>query len=262
MPSPSSTYFEKCRTILPEMEAVLKQYNMWVCDGVIDQELLRMSSGHLIYKDLRSIIRRKYVYGHGTEFSQVTFYLFSDQSHLFYIEGFREKHKNLCDLLIHEEVLFEDFAEYQKQEIQWLIDHKYLTINPSGHVKIYSIKLIYILTDLYYNEVLVYWNYGKAMRAIIDSLAQKDMVEFEDTLFSRPEQDYFNYCLNKSSFNNALDLRNMYSHGTQPTQESHIDIHDQNYMLFLELMILEMIKINDELCIADNSDYKTENENS
>jgi len=40
------------------------------------------------------------------------------------------------------------------------------------------------------------------------------MIFFESSLFSKPEQRYFNYFLNKSEFTNGVDLRNSYLHGT------------------------------------------------
>jgi hypothetical protein len=256
MPSSQSTYFEKCRTILPEMESVLKQYNLWIFEGNIDQELLHMSSNPLVYKDIVSHIKNKYVYGYGKEFTYITDCFFSDQSHLFYIKRLKQNYDNFYDLLIHEDVSLDDYHDYQKQEIQWLIDHSYLSANSNGFIKISDMKQIYILKDLYYNEVLNYWHYTRELQDTISLFNKRDMVEFEDTLFSRPEQDYFNYCLNKSSFNNSLDLRNMYSHGTQPSEKDHKNVHEENYMLFLELFILEIIKINDELCIANSTEYK------
>ena len=75
------------------------------------------------------------------------------------------------------------------------------------------------------------------------------MLRFESTLFSKPEQNYLNYFLNKSEFNNSLDLRNKYSHGTQPFGNE--EVHHSNYIIFLKLFILIIIKINDELCIKD-----------
>lgn len=53
MPSEKSTYFEKCRTILPEMESILKQYDMLVSDRVIDSELLHICSKPLAFKDIQ-----------------------------------------------------------------------------------------------------------------------------------------------------------------------------------------------------------------
>ena len=67
-------------------------------------------------------------------------------------------------------------------------------------------------------------------------------MEIEDTLFSRPEQDYYNYMLNQSSFSNALDLRNRYLHGTNSRDEKAIE-HD--YAEFLKLTAIMIIKINE-----------------
>lgn len=78
------------------------------------------------------------------------------------------------------------------------------------------------------------------------------MVEAESSLLSRPEQDYFNYYLNKSSFNNSLDLRNMYVHGTQSNDSDNENVHYTNYITFLKLFVLIIIKINDDLCTYDN----------
>ena len=43
-PSEGTTQVEKCRTIASEMDGVLKQFRMYVCDGKIDRELFEMSS--------------------------------------------------------------------------------------------------------------------------------------------------------------------------------------------------------------------------
>ena len=76
----------------------------------------------------------------------------------------------------------------------------------------------------------------------------KNIINFENSLFSKPECDYFNYYLNRASFNNGLNLRNNYSHGTQPNGDKDENIHKSNYMIFLRIVILIIIKINDELC--------------
>ncbi|TSA23396.1 hypothetical protein D4R71_08685 [bacterium] len=61
-----------------------------------------------------------------------------------------------------------------------------------------------------------------------------------------------NYHLNKSAFNDSLDLRNKYIHGTQPNDSGDDEIHKYNYMIFLKLFVLIIIKINDELCLAND----------
>lgn len=42
------SYFEKCRVIIPEIDRILKQYNYYLKDGEINQELLQISSTQLI----------------------------------------------------------------------------------------------------------------------------------------------------------------------------------------------------------------------
>lgn len=40
LPSENTSYFEKCRSILPEIDRIFKQYNILIEEGVIDQELI------------------------------------------------------------------------------------------------------------------------------------------------------------------------------------------------------------------------------
>ena len=99
------------------------------------------------------------------------------------------------------------------------------------------------------NGVISYWKLTEKQRKEIHDLVQNGILRFESSLFSKPEQDYLNYCLNKSEFANSLDLRNMYGHGTQPFGDENV--HHSNYIRFLKLFVLIIIKINDELCIKD-----------
>lgn len=251
MPSEHSLYIEKCRAILPEMEYILKQFSLYVKEGMIDQELLQMSSGHLFFKDIPSLLDKKYVYGDGAEFKRVTYYLFSDQCMLSYIKRFEDRYKSFFELLMKENVRIEDYYEGYKSDINWLIDHGYISLDSEGYIRICDLTKVYILKDLYNNEFVSYWRYSQDMRVVVDNLESGGIVKFESSLFSNPECDYINYYLNKSSFNNGLDLRNMYSHGTQPSGEESENIHKSNYIIFLRLFILIIIKINDEFCLLD-----------
>ena len=125
----------------------------------------------------------------------------------------------------------------------------YIYIDDDGYIRIKNKVQITILYDLYNNDVISYWKLNEKQRKEIDVLVEKGLLRFESTLFSKPEQDYLNYYLNKSEFINSLDLRNMYGHGTQPFGNE--DIHHSNYIRFLKLFVLIIIKINDELCIKD-----------
>ena len=235
---------------MPAMESVLKQFSLFVQDGQIDFELLEIRSEHLIYKNIPSLVDKKYAYGVGDEFNTATFLLFSDQSGLGYNEKAKKSYNNYFELLCDEKFKLNEYPDYCVSKINWLVDHKYLSIDGEEYI-IFSDKfLIMILKDLYFNEVISYWKYSESGRKIIDELEKKNTIEFDGSLFSRPEQDYINYFLNKSQFNDGLDLRNKYGH-TQPNSDDDERIHNQNYMIFLRLFILSVIKINDDFCTSD-----------
>ena len=75
------------------------------------------------------------------------------------------------------------------------------------------------------------------------------MVFFGETLFSKSEQSYFNYFLNKREFTNGLDMRNSYLHGTQANPEE-IQEHEYAYYSYLKLLTLILLKIEDDLLIS------------
>ena len=80
----------------------------------------------------------------------------------------------------------------------------------------------------------------------IDELLTNDHLFAESTLFSIPEQQYLDYILNKATYSDGLELRNKYSHGTTSTNEIE---YYKNYVEFLKIMVLIIIKINEELCM-------------
>ncbi|WP_018248785.1 hypothetical protein [Orenia marismortui] len=250
MPSISSTMLEKCTNIMPAMESVLKQFILFVEEGEIDFELLEIRSEHMIYKKIPSLVDKKYAYGIGDIYKTATFLLFSDQSGLGYSEKTKKSYENYFELLCNEKFKLDDYPDYCISEVKWLLDYKYLSTDKEDYIIFSNKRLVTILRDLYFNEVISYWKCSEAERKIIDELGRKNIIEFESTLFSRPEQAYINYFLNKSQFNNGLDLRNKYVH-TQPSIDDDREIHYQNYITFLRLFILVIIKINDDFCILD-----------
>jgi len=79
-------------------------------------------------------------------------------------------------------------------------------------------------------------------------MSNDGIVFFGSSLFAIPEQNYFNYYLNKSEFTNGHDLRNSYLHGTQ-ANPTEIHLHENSYLLYLKLLILVIFKIEDDLFI-------------
>jgi hypothetical protein len=249
---PSATsYFEKVRLLAPEFESVLKQFKLFVEDGIIDYELLQISSNQTTIKDIPSLNKNKYIYLNEDNQDAVccTNLFFSDQTMLSCVEPFIEKHYyTFFDLITNEQVKYSSYEDHQKPSIDYLINKGFINLDSNGFIQIKNQARVIILRDLYFNEVASFYRYSFELREEAQQMAAEKTIYFDDSLFSKPEQAYFNYFLNKSQFTNGLDLRNSYLHGTQATS-SEIQIHEYAYFTYLKLLILTFLKIDDDLMI-------------
>lgn len=253
VPSITSSCLEKIRILAPELESILKQFKIFVEDGNIDYELLQISSSPCSIKDIPSLNANKYLYlnNENNEIVACSNLFFSDQCTLSYVEPFKEnKYTNFCELLLNEKVCFENYADYQKEQINYLIDKEFISIDNLGFIQLNNLERILILKDLNDNEVGAFYRYPKDFKNEVIKMESENIIFFDSSLFSKPEQSYFNYFLNKSEFTNGLDLRNSYLHGTQADPEDK-EIHDFSYFTYLKLLILTMLKIQDYLEISE-----------
>jgi hypothetical protein len=101
------------------------------------------------------------------------------------------------------------------------------------------------LGDLFYNEVISYWNQPLKIKHKIDDWISAGILISESSLLSKSEQDYLDYYLNKTKYTNGYDLRNRYAHGTHSNEEEQ---HKFDYNIFIRLIIILVVKINDDLC--------------
>ena len=242
---------EKVRLLAPEFESVLKQFKLFVEEGSIDFELLQISSNPTSIKDIPSLNQNKYIYFNEDNQEAVgcANLFFSDQTLLAYVEPFKEKHYHtFFDLLANEQVKYSNYEEHQKPRIDYLIDKGFINIDNSDIIQITNPPRVIILRDLYINEVASFYRYSFELRQEAQQMEVEKIIYFGNSLFSKPEQAYFNYFLNKSEFTNGLDLRNSYLHGTQATPDE-IQKHEYAYFTYLKLLILTFLKIEDDLII-------------
>jgi hypothetical protein len=251
IPISTNSFLEKVRIIAPEFESILKQYKLYVEDGFIDFELLQMSSLPTKIKDIPSLNEGKYIYFNDENIEMVNCanIFFSDQTGLTYVDPFKEKrYKCFFDLLSNEALKFDNYEEYQKSQLKYLIDKGFIKIDNKGFIEILNYERLFIFKDLYENEFGSFYHYTKRFQEEVLKMKDENIVYTESTLFAKTEQAYFNYFLNKSEFTNGLDLRNSYLHGTQgnPTE---IEKHEFSYLLYLKLIVLTIFKIEDDLQI-------------
>lgn len=238
------SYLEKCRNIAAEFDNILKRFKIYCEDGEIDDELLHISTEHIFIKDMPSMLSNKYIYPCGNDYQTISNLLFSDQSIIHYLPKLSNNYNSFYCLLEKENVYYDMFEDYQIPSIDWLIDHNIIKIDNKKRIMPYWEK-IKILNELYQHDVVCF-SYMKKYQSIIMELNKMGLVQFSSSLFSRPEQDYYNYLFNKSEFDNGLDIRNSYTHGTQRVDENQ---NKQDYFIFLRIMILIVIKINEEFCL-------------
>lgn len=247
----ATSHFEKVRLLAPEFESALKQFKLYVEDGSIDFELLQISSSPSTIKDIPSLNSKKYIYLN--EINEVMVgcskIFFSDQTHLAYVEPFKDdKYSTFFDLLANEEVKFTNYEEHQKPRLNYLIKNGFIRIDKNDFIQIVNPARVLIIKDLYENEVGSYYHYPIDFQQEAQRMAAENIINFESSLFSKTEQAYFNYFLNKSEFTNGLDLRNSYLHGTQ-ADPNEIEKHEYAYFTYLKLIFLAFLKIDDDLSI-------------
>lgn len=261
IPTATNSNFEKVRLLAPEFESIIKQYKLYVEDRAIDFELLQISSTPSAIKDIPSLNKNKYIYfnENDKEMLGCSDLFFSDQTLLGYVEPFKNKqYHTFFDLLINEEgkVKFSNYEEHQKPRLQYLIDKGFISVDSNDIVQFSNVVRLLIFKDLHDNEYASFYNYPIDFQDEAMRMKDENIVFYESSLFSKPEQSYFNYFLNKSEFSNGLDLRNSYLHGTQ-ANPNETEKHEHAYFTYLKLLFLTMLKIEDDLFISKVTSNKT-----
>jgi len=253
--STENSFLERVRLMAPELESLLKQYKLFVEEGIIDFELLQISSLPLEIKDIPSLNPDKYIYFNESieVMAACSNLFFSDQTLLAHVDPFKEKHySTFFDLLVKEQVQFANYTDHQKQRLKYLMDHGFIVLDGSGIIQVTNPIRVLILKDLHDDEVASFHHYPIEFQQEAKQMKLEGIVSFGSSLFSKPEQAYFNYFLNKSQFTNGLDLRNSYLHGTQASFEE-VEQHQRAYFIYLRLSGLAMLNIEDDLQMSKNA---------
>lgn len=244
---------EKCRILCPELDNVVKQYNVFVENDDIDKDLIRLSSPVKV-EDGVSLFKYKYyeLVDGNNELCFILWDLFgASNSLLSYVEPFKEKnYHSFVDLLQNEDkVLYNNYQDFQKPNIDRLIDKSIISVDNEGALHITNDKRIGVLKELWEYRVCSYWHYDEPEQQYLDELCTKGWVTKDGHLLSEPERDYFSYYLDNSKFTNGPALRNHYAHGSNPPADDE-NTHMEVYLVFLRLLTIIIIKIYDDLWLA------------
>lgn len=252
LPAEDADWMAKCRTIIPELDSVSKQYNLFVEEGDIDPRLFSYGKPLLI-TDIKSLFDNKYyvIKGHPLEILEPMMLLYRTAEVLHVVDGFdTTRIHNFYDFITSCDVSYSVYKEdYHKNKINKLISRGYVKIDEQGVLRPNNKSAIEILACLWRNRVVSYWHHSKPVRELLDKWKEEDLLEIDDHLLCESERNLFSYYLNNSKYTNGPAIRNQYAHGAIPVGDD-VQVHIKNYYILLMLLILLLLKIEDELRIG------------
>ena len=264
LPEPSADWVSKCRIIAPEIDAVAKRHNLFAKKGIVDDELLQISSDTVRVSGAYSCNPIKYytIKGQPRELYRLFHLLFSDQSLLSFVDPFKDNnYASFFQMLVEQDgnISYDNYAQFQRNDIDYLIEEGYLSKNGDGLLLVEKKMEISLLKQLYEFHSCPIYAFGMYGKELLQEMAEKGWVEEDNHLFSIEERNYFNYYMYNTPYTNGPALRNRYVHGTSgsPNQDHK---HRSSYYRLLILLILELLKIEDDLILRQSSKDKKASE--
>lgn len=252
LPAEDADWVAKCRTIMPELDSVSKQYNLFVEEGDIDPRLFSYGKPLLI-TDVRSLFENKYyvIKGDSLEILEPMMFLFRTAEILHVVDGFdTTRIHNFYDFITRFEVPYSVYKEgYRKDKVDKLISNEYVKVDEQGILRPNNKSAIEILGCLWRNRVVSYWHHDKSVREMLDKWKDEGLLEIDVHLLCESERNLFSYYLNNNKYTNGPAIRNQYAHGGIPVGDD-VQVHAKNYYILLMLLILLLLKIEDELRIG------------
>lgn len=252
-PMENDSSLNKCRVLCPELDAIVKQYNTFIEEDEINQDLIRLSKPIKV-EEGKSLLDNKYyeVNVKNETIDIILRGLFrSGNSLLHFVEPFKDKnYHSLIELLEHEnDVLYSNYDDFQKPHLDFLIQQNLIGINDCGQLYIINKTQIEVLKSLWEYGVCSYWHYDTKGREILDDFFNKDWLIKDDHLLSSFERDYFSYYLDNMKYTNGMAYRNHYMHGSTPPVDDEKE-HATAYLTILKLFAILILKIEDDLWLA------------
>lgn len=240
-------YWDLIKIIIPEFDLFIKQFICYVEEWEIDLELLSLQDWFL-YEEIPSLLENKYFYENGKELESLKYHFFSDQSGLFYIKWYENKHHNFYDLISKEKLKISNFADYQKDTLKFFLKEDILYIDTADVIQIKNKIFIFLVWEIFKKEVLSYHWYTKSIQEEIIVMEESWLLYSKSTLLSTLESSYFNYYLKDKEFINSCWIRNKNLHGFSYVDESTAY---NDYLIILKLIVLIFLKIEDELFLRE-----------
>lgn len=236
--NPTITYYERCKSLIPEIEGLLKQFNLFREDGEIDNELLEMDAEPISYPKIKSIFPNKYIYFNSKEIISLCNLIFDNRSSLA-----KQGTLNFYDR-VKEGLYFRDIESYSKDDLEYLEKKGIIGVGLTGQFFFKNISIIKIFNHI--------WEFGymstlqiENIHELVEDEINNGNLKYGDTLFSEQEIDYISYILDSKRFSNGLHIRNSIVHGGLSGKKE--GEYKKYYIELLIILLLYTFKINEEL---------------
>lgn len=239
-----NNYYTRSKALLPELDSVLKQFDMYQEDGEIDLDLFELKSTSNGYRSIKSLSERKFVYINSNKIDGLLELLFGHQSPL----ACPEKKEVMDSFYEHVRngVRLDDFDVVQQRIISESIMAKGIVDCDDKNLLYFKdltlITLYGIIRACGYCSLM---GFGDDLLQLLDREVKKGNLEYGGTLFSKQESDYISFIMDNKKFNNALAIRNKITHGSFAKKSSKE--HKEYYLELLMILMMYTIRINDEL---------------
>lgn len=245
LPSDGTSFLDRCRSVGPEIEGILKAFQKQVEEGEINPAYFPHMRIKLFEK-IPSLIPRKYVV-EGDKFVVYGKALFSDQSQL----AFSDKHDNygsFIDMVNSEDVSLDDYPEIYHGMILDLEKEGF--IKREARDRIIASRKARIMFWIWQKGAFPVYKFSDEIKETVEELVKQDYAKYCESLFTVDEANYFNYLFNNAKFSDSLALRNKYDHASDIISDPNDESIEQDYCMLLGMMICIILKINDELMFA------------
>jgi hypothetical protein len=249
--SPSSSqvsFYERCKALLPEMDSILKQYELFYDEGEIDEELFEIGSVGDSYQNLRSFNEKKFCYFESNRIIELSKLLFSNQSILATNKKGNES-KSFHSRVI-KGVTREEFNKYQTKYIDRLITEQVLGSNVANQLYFKEENLIATLYLLWSVGYLNLQYCPNEILEIVQKMHDSGDIRYGNTLFSEQEIDMISFYMDDKKFGNSLAIRNKTTHGRMARK--NVTETKLYYLRLLIILLLYTIRIAEELEMLDS----------
>lgn len=242
LPAENVSFFDKCKSSGPEIERVLKAFQVYVCEGEVNPAYFP-HIGFKLFDQVPSLVSKKYLI-EDKKFAGYGQMLFSDQSQLAYSKR-HEGHDSFFEMIESDYVVFEDFHDVYQPILARLEKDGFICRDDSGRIN--AEERTWVLYWIWKESAFPVYRFSGEIKAIADDLVENGFARYSESLFSPDESDYLNYMFNNAKFSGSIGLRNEYDHASGIVTDPNDESIEQDYCLFLDMLICIVLKINDEL---------------